>query len=81
MLEQCSGSLSVSSELLTLARVSRPSLTLARPFVGQKFVALLAAALEGAHCVPAEVIAAAVVLQAFVNVWERKNKEKVGKDT
>lgn len=51
------------------------SLTLACPFISQKFVAFLAAALEGAHCVPAEVIAAAVVLQAFINVCKRKTKK------
>lgn len=45
------------------------SLTLARPFISEQFVAFLAAAFEGAHRVPAEVIAASVVLQAFVDVW------------
>lgn len=52
------------------------SLTLTCPFIRQKFVAFLAAALEGAHRIPAEVVAAAVVLQAFVNVWEREKKKK-----
>lgn len=55
------------------------SLTLACPFVRQELVAFLAAALEGAHCVPAEVIAAAVVLQALVNVWKTKPKRMLEK--
>lgn len=37
-------------------------------------MAFLAAAFEGAHRVPAEVIAASVVLLAFVNVWKEKQK-------
>lgn len=44
------------------------SLTLARPFVGEQLVAFVTAALEGAHRVPAELITAAVVFLAFVNV-------------
>ena len=44
------------------------SLTLACPFISEQFVAFLAAAFKGAHCVPAEVITAAIVLQAFVDV-------------
>lgn len=43
--------------------------------VGEQLVAFLAAAIEGAHRVPAEVIAAAVVLLAFVDVWVEKQKE------
>lgn len=52
----------------TCVTVSGQSLTLACPFISEQFVAFLAAAFEGAHRVPAEVIAAAVVLQAFVDV-------------
>lgn len=51
------------------------SLTLACPFISEQFVALLAAAFKGAHGVPAEVIAASVVLLAFVDVWVEKIKE------
>lgn len=52
----------------TCVTVSGQSLTLACPFISEQFVAFLAAAFEGAHRVPAEVIAASVVLQAFVDV-------------
>lgn len=51
------------------------SLTLACPFISEQFVAFLAAAFEGAHCVPAEVITAAIVLQAFIDVWVEKTRE------
>lgn len=66
--------------------VSCPSLTLACPFIGEQFVALLTAAFEGAHRVPTEVITASVVLLAFVDVWDGENKRKenrkaVGKST
>lgn len=44
------------------------ALTLACPLISEQFVAFLAAAFKGAHCVPAEVIAASVVLLAFVDV-------------
>lgn len=43
-------------------------LTLARPLIGQQLVALPAAALEAAHGVPAEVVAAPVVDQALIDV-------------
>ena len=51
------------------------SLTLACPFIGEQFVALLATAFEGAHGVPAEVIAASVVLLALVDVCVEEIKE------
>ena len=41
---------------------------MARPLVGQQLVALPTAALEAAHGVPAEVVAASVVDQALVDV-------------
>lgn len=44
-------------------------LTLAVPLVYEQLVALLAAALEAAHRVPADVVTAAVVEPALVNVW------------
>lgn len=44
-------------------------LTLAVPLVYEQLVALLAAALEAAHCVPADVVTATVVEPALVNVW------------
>lgn len=44
------------------------SLTLTRPFISEKFVALLAAAFKRSHCVTAEVVAASVVLQALIDV-------------
>lgn len=41
-------------------------------------MAFLTAAFKGAHCVPAEVIAASVILLAFVDVWVRKyTNEKI----
>ena len=46
----------------------RGRLTLARPLIGQQLVALPAAALEAAHGVPAEVVAAPVVDQALIDV-------------
>lgn len=49
---------------------------MACPFIGEQLVAFLTAAFEGAHCVPAEVIAAAVVLLAFINVWVEEIKGK-----
>lgn len=49
-------------------RAAGHSLTLTRPFISEKFVALLAAAFKRSHCVTAEVVAASVVLQAFINV-------------
>lgn len=45
-----------------------PPLTLAVPLVDEQFVALLAAALEAANRVPADVVAATVVEPALVNV-------------
>lgn len=42
---------------------------MAVPLVDEQFVALLAAALEAAHRVPADVVAAAVVEPALVDVW------------
>lgn len=44
-------------------------LTLAVPLVYEQLVALLAAALEAAHRVPADVVTAAVVEPALVDVW------------
>lgn len=46
-----------------------PPLTLAAPLVDEQLVALLAAALKAAHRVPADVVAAAVVEPALVDVW------------
>lgn len=51
------------------------SLTLTRPFISEKFVALLAAALKRSHCVTAEVVAASIVLQALIDVWGKKVKK------
>lgn len=42
--------------------------TLTRPFIGEKFVTLLAAALKRSHGVTAEMVAASVVFQAFIDV-------------
>lgn len=39
------------------------------PFISEKLVAFLAAALEGTNCVSAKVITASVVLLAFINVF------------
>lgn len=47
-------------------------LTLAVPLVYEQLVALLAAALEAAHRVPADVVTATVVESALVNVWWRQ---------
>lgn len=46
-----------------------PPLTLAVPLVDEQFVAFLAAALEAAHRVPADVVAATIVEPALVDVW------------
>lgn len=51
------------------AGVPAAPLTLAVPLVDEQLVALLAAALEAAHRVPADVVAAAVVEPALVDVW------------
>lgn len=45
------------------------ALTLAVPLVDEQLVALLAAALEAAHRVPADVVATPVVEPALVDVW------------
>ena len=50
------------------------SLTLAGALIGKEFVSLLAAALETAHRVSAEVITAPVILQAFVDVCRERGQ-------
>lgn len=69
---------STNHDMVRLAVIDSPwLLTLASPLVCEQLVALLAAAFEGADRVAAEVITAAVVFLAFIDVWvEKCNNQK-----
>lgn len=52
------------------------ALTLAGPFIDQKLVAFLTAALKAAHRVPADVVATAIVQLALVDIC-REGRQNV----
>ena len=62
------------------SRQSGGQLTLAGALVSEELVALLAAALKGAHCVFAEMVTAAVIerLLAFIYVCMERGREGWG---
>lgn len=43
--------------------------TLTGPLIGEQLVALPAATLEASHCVPANLVTAAVTYAALINIW------------